>query len=598
MRRAIRLLMGHPLRILLRRHWAHVIRSSGLFSAEFYLRGNPDVAHARVDPAWHYVVFGAREWRDPHPLFSTPHYLRQCPPGMRAPRNALLHYLRSGARKGLSPHPLFDPEFYLRQTAHSAAALANPLRHYLEHGERMGFDPHVDFHVRDYLRQHPELAAGGQNALVHFLEHDPRWSRHYGPGEAQPVAAVSWEVFASRFPAAPHPLVLLVAHRYGGGTWKHLEEVRALLEGRARTLQMTPGGPGLLLQAGDAAQPLALPVHLPGEQARLIRLLHTLGLSRVLIQHVMDFPPELGALLRELGVPFDFTVHDYFGLCPQTHMVDRRHRYCGEPSDAGCNRCIAARPTHGATDIGRWRREHAWLFQEAQRVACPSRDVAARLSRYYPGARVVVVSNPAPSAAPPAPARRLEPGDALRIAVLGALASSKGAPRLLDLAREARRTRAALEFSLVGYSEPPIEAHLRNLGCAVTGRYRAEELPELIRSAAPDVVWFPAACPETFSYTLSEALSFGLPVVVPGLGAFPERVAGRAWSWVSDWNLPASQVARFFSLIRERHFIAGVPPALTDLPQAQTRAQAETDLPQAQTRAQATLEEFYRYGLS
>lgn len=36
---------------------------------EWYLRSNPDVAAAGVDPFWHFLQYGYREGRSPHPLF-------------------------------------------------------------------------------------------------------------------------------------------------------------------------------------------------------------------------------------------------------------------------------------------------------------------------------------------------------------------------------------------------------------------------------------------------------------------------------------------------------------------------------------------------
>jgi hypothetical protein len=74
------------------------------------------------------------------------------------------------------------------------------------------------------------------------------------------------------------------------------------------------------------------------------------------------------------------------------------------------------------------------------------------------------------------------------------------------------------------------------------------------------VVWFPALWPETYSYTLSACLQAGLPVVAPDLGAFPERLSGRAWSWVFPWDSSAREVVSFLAGIREKHFATGAGP--------------------------------------
>ena len=38
--------------------------------------------------------------------------------------------------------------------------------------------------------------------------------------------------------------------------------------------------------------------------------------------------------------------------------------------------------------------------------------------------------------------------------------------------------------------------------------------------------------PETYGFALSEAMLLGLPILARGLGAYPERLAGRPFTWV------------------------------------------------------------------
>ncbi len=101
-----------------------------LIHAEFYLRANPDVAAARMDPFKHYVQYGAAEGRQPHPLFDPAHYLASCPAARNA-NNPLLHFLEQ-AGSWVNPHQLFDCDAYLR--AHPDAE--NPLVHYSKAGPR------------------------------------------------------------------------------------------------------------------------------------------------------------------------------------------------------------------------------------------------------------------------------------------------------------------------------------------------------------------------------------------------------------------------------------------------------------------------------
>jgi hypothetical protein len=75
------------------------IRNSLFFNATHYLEKNRDVRAAGVDAAFHYLVHGGREGRDPGPFFSTKAYLARYPDVLEAGLNALLHYETLGRRE-------------------------------------------------------------------------------------------------------------------------------------------------------------------------------------------------------------------------------------------------------------------------------------------------------------------------------------------------------------------------------------------------------------------------------------------------------------------------------------------------------------------
>jgi hypothetical protein len=155
----------------------------------------------------------------------------------------------------------------------------------------------------------------------------------------------------------------------------------------------------------------------------------------------------------------------------------------------------------------------------------------------------------------------LPPAAPLKVVVLGALSAIKGADVLEAAAHEAARTDAPVEFHLLGYGYRHLQTQPR-ASLTVHGVYQDEDLSGLLAWLKPDIVWFPALWPETYSYTLSGALQAGLPVAVPDIGAFAERVAGRPWSWVCPWDQDGKQWVRFFTALRAEHFVPGLPPAL------------------------------------
>jgi hypothetical protein len=143
---------------------------SGLFDRNYYLSQNPDVAKSGVNPLQHYLIRGAKEGRDPHPLFNGGYYLSQNPDVARKGTNPLVHYLQRGAKQGRDPHPLFSTRYYLSQNPDVAKSGVNAFKHYLIRGATEGRDPHPLFNGGYYLSQNPDVARDRVNPLVHYLE--------------------------------------------------------------------------------------------------------------------------------------------------------------------------------------------------------------------------------------------------------------------------------------------------------------------------------------------------------------------------------------------------------------------------------------------
>ena len=382
-----------------------------------------------------------------------------------------------------------------------------------------------------------------------------------------PAIAYRFAATAALFRAAAEPTILLVSHNRGGGTARHVSELVAAVGQRANMLLLQPGEADLELSVPSLPGHPVLRLQSDHEIEDFVAFLRSASVRRVHVQHMIDLGMDLRELIDRLGVPFDLTVHDYFPVCPQIHLSDPSGVYCGEPDPAGCNACIARYPSHGARDIVAWRRTLAWLLEEADRVICPSEDVRRRFARYVrQRAMVVAPHEPLDSvdwrAAPPP----LRADERFRVGLLGMIGPNKGRHTLLTCAVSADS--ALVEFVVVGACGPPIPPVLRGM-ITETGPYKEEELPALIARAAPQVLWFPAASPETYSYVLSTAIASGLPIVASRLGAFPERLSGRPWTWLVDPGSPASTWLDAFAAVREALLkrqspAKGVPRARTE----------------------------------
>lgn len=435
-----------------------------------------------------------------------------------------------------------------------------------EHGWRniLALDTFV-FHAGE-VSFAADSALGKQRGMKALLAKHPQYllkvASHiaHDPGRVY-RAAITCQLWR----ASRKPVILLVTHSLGGGTERHVVEIAERYARDSHVLIMRPSGTsaayGISLQAMGNYAPFNIDLDVSSEGA-FERLLRTLPVTRIHIHHLLGYTKEFQQAVSKLGIPFDFTLHDYYTVCPQTNLTKDGIRYCGEPDQAGCNACIRSRPAHGARDIASWRLSCEWVLKDAEKVFVPSLDAAKRARHYAPGANIVAVYHEPVEASwtEAAPRRSLDQQDRLRIAVIGVLAPHKGRQLVLDAATAAVAQNLPLEFIVIGDAfgvlPPPSVAAIRS-----TGRYREEELAALLASEQPDLILFASQWPETYSYTLTAALKAGLPVMAPNLGAFPERLSGRAWTFTFDWRANGTELAGQLAGLREQCFVKGLIPA-------------------------------------
>lgn len=378
-----------------------------------------------------------------------------------------------------------------------------------------------------------------------------------------PAAAARLSVDIARITASGRPVILNVMHDREGGTLRHARELAHELSSMATFLRLAPAPGGVDLRLEGPHEGLHLHFEMPAEKERLLEILRALQISHVHFHHLASHDSSVCDLPGQLGVTHDFTTHDFHTYCPQISLTDHTDRYCGEKGIEQCRQCVLRNPAPGGESIDSWRERHGRLLNQARFVIAPSADTAQRIERFVPTAAVRVVPHATLDTHPvalPAPRPRVLPAsEPLRIVVLGALSRIKGADVLEELATLAASNNIALEFHLLGFAYRNLrtqpKAHL-----IVHGAYDEKKLPELLKGLQADVAWFPALWPETYSYTLSAALEAGLPIIAPNVGAFSERLQGRAWTWVGDWQQNATSWLSFFERIRGDHFVAGVSP--------------------------------------
>ena len=265
-----------------------------------------------------------------------------------------------------------------------------------------------------------------------------------------------------------------------------------------------------------------------------------------LIGHSLD-------VLRS-GLPLLAVVHDHYPLWPVLHcdFGDPQLRF----DDAQRVRDLAAIDATGEfanRDPAHWKRLRDATVRAMRdadvTLVAPSRSALANQIRLAPElaaqAAHVIAHGLAPWPQPPRitvpPARTR-----LRLVVPGRIRRGKGA-QLLRAALARLRERA--EIFLLGAGA---EAHdlFGETDVHVVLDYRRDDLPSLLARIRPDAALLLPTVAETFSYTLSEMRSLGIPVIATRAGALAERIEDTVDGFLVDADA-AALVARIDGLAKD-----------------------------------------------
>lgn len=414
---------------------------------------------------------------------------------------------------------------------------------------RLALDVFVE-HVggASFGNEQAALKTAAQRVLARRAPHFARivhvW-RHRDPASGARQAAVAALLGKVRAPRR----IACLSHALGGGVERHIRDLALVPE--LDVVWVRPASDAWGLRVGLASWPDSYALLVPfGRDSRslLADLLRALGVSVIHVHHWLGWPDWVWSLAGDMGLPLDVTLHDYGAICPRNTLSRAHDGYCGEPGADGCARCLRGFPPQ-TRDIEAWRERFAGRLAAARRVFVPSGDAACRLRRYFPGLPLTLAAHEQLEALPRPlpPVRQRSARERLRVAVLGRLVPAKGLDILERCALAASASGLPLDFVVIGSCE---RALARKAKVRILGRYAESDLDGILEREAPDVVWFPAVWPETYSYTLSVALRGGWPVMTTDIGAFRERLQGRERSWVLPWNsLPEAWNAAFLSLL-------------------------------------------------
>lgn len=249
------------------------------------------------------------------------------------------------------------------------------------------------------------------------------------------------------------------------------------------------------------------------------------SISRVHFAHTMWQSSTSSKVLHEMGRVVSFFAHDFETLCPSIYLLDDQNNFCGGTCTGGKDPCL---PTFGSSldlpvlknhGVLAWRRKKTRFLDSCDYIFAASEFTRSTLIRHVPGLeqKVKVLEHPARQS----PAKLFatsRPGEELSVLIIGSIGPLKGLSLLRELGDLAAK--GGVKLCLLGSTSDGLPIR----GVEMLGRFDHHELTERIQGRKFSLGIHLGTMAETFSRTLDELWSLGLPVFGHGLGAVGERI--------------------------------------------------------------------------
>lgn len=358
--------------------------------------------------------------------------------------------------------------------------------------------------------------------------------------------------------------ILYVIHNWGGGSLKYCKELaKGLIEEKIGALFLQPTSNGLklfLFEEANTKCPIEIVWNGHQNIEKIAEDIKDINIFHIHINHTVGFKDlEIWDLPHLLGLSYDVTVHDYFFICPRINLINANGIFCGLPEIQECEFCLINKDLevdineifekNFDSSIKIWREFYKEKLLGARKVIAPSETARYYIEKALNINNVIVKPHPDEIRAKIKPYQK---GSRLKIAIIGAIGEHKGYSQILRLVEFSNKKNLPFDFIFIGYTKND-EKLKKHLNVTITGPYENEkELAGLIRAYTPQIALFLHIWPETYTYTLSEALKNGLYPVSYNIGAPAERLKKLNFGTLIPYPSTVEEIARILLEIYEK----------------------------------------------
>jgi len=266
----------------------------------------------------------------------------------------------------------------------------------------------------------------------------------------------------------------------------------------------------------------------------LTQFIDSLQLAEIFINNFVSYKNPhtllsyIDTLVDNSSAQLILPIHDFYTLCPSYNLLNEEGKYCNVPKIEKCSACMDKNMQEWRNfydeevDIKQWRASWEKLFDKSNEILFFSNSSKEIYLKAYPtiDTHKLIVTPHTVTDISPLNINRNPNKATTTIGILGAISYVKGSHIIKQMIQLIERDNLDINIVVIGeITETINSAHFKS-----TGKYKREDLPQIIKDEQIDIFLIPSIWPETFSYTAQEVMMMELPLMVFDLGAPAERV--------------------------------------------------------------------------
>lgn len=243
------------------------------------------------------------------------------------------------------------------------------------------------------------------------------------------------------------------------------------------------------------------------------------------IHHTKGHYFDIADVIKEKNIYSIITLHDYYACCPPINKIYKNEKYCDKPTIGQCNECLKT-IYDNALNITTWRDNWLKLLKIVNKIIVPSQAAKEEIEKTYNNLKMDVIEHGI-DIIKEETNLKLEDSKTFDIAFVGAIGLHKGS-KILEELRKSKKLKN-IKVHLFGIFDSLNQKSTKNF--INHGRYKREELKELLNKNNIKLICLFSTWPETYSYTLTESIASGIPVLSFDMGAIEERINKYNLGW-------------------------------------------------------------------